>query len=226
MPGLTARAFLGAVTRDVHRLTVDIVASLRGCFLAEQTVSGFTAWVNWPTAVERAEEVACALALQVAAGVAEQLNPALRARGLPPGCVSASMGLHSALSVVSRMAMHGGGGGGEARPVAQGEAPSVARQLQDLAPPGVVVCSQGVYDAAGSRFVIQPLQPEPVPVPSAKTRPWCRASHTRGAAAVREVQSCPPPRNPCPEQTWPKSPIVAGAAARRRRSPRARRCTP
>ena len=45
-----------AVTVRLHRLVVETVAAVDGAFLAEQLAAGFTVWLNYPKAVEHAEE--------------------------------------------------------------------------------------------------------------------------------------------------------------------------
>ena len=52
------------------------------------------------------------------------------------------LGIHAALSTISHMTM--GEGLGHSRPVAQGQAPSVARQLQDIAPQDGVLVTHAV----------------------------------------------------------------------------------
>ena len=114
---------------------------------------------NYPTAHEQAEEAACALALSIVAAVAD-LNIELRLQRKATGecnVVCVQMGIHSALCVISRMAM----AGGDARPVAQGEAPSTARHLQEAAASGMVLVTEAVQVGARSRFDLTPFRRVP-----------------------------------------------------------------
>ena len=69
-------------------------------------------------------------------------------------CVTLSIGIHSALSAISFMHM---AGEHEPRPVAQGAATDVSRQLQDMGPEGIRV-TEDIREAASARFNMQDMQ--------------------------------------------------------------------
>ena len=75
---------------------------------------------------EDGEERACTLALAIVAA-AKQLTCEL---GGEEGTLSVSVGIHAAVCIVGRL-----DGGGHTRPVAQGEAPSLAKKLRAAAGP-------------------------------------------------------------------------------------------
>ena len=146
-----------AVTLKVHSAIAAKLQGSRG-LLAEQLADGCTVYFNWPKVTEHAEECACGLALALVAAMA-RLNEELRQQGMAAAGVDAvavRMGIHGALSVISHMVMTGG----ESMPVAQGEAPTVARRLQDLARPGTVVVTREIFLAASTRFQLEPLRVE------------------------------------------------------------------
>ena len=66
------------------------------------------------------------------------------------GAVALHVGLHAAVSLVGSLE------GEDSQPVAQGEAPSIARQLQAVARPGEVLMTSAVRDKARTRFEIEP----------------------------------------------------------------------
>ena len=72
---------------------------------------------------------------------------------LGEGALTVSVGIHAALCLVGSLDGDGG------RPVAQGEAPGLARQLQAAAGPGEVLVSLVVRDKAQSRFEILDREP-------------------------------------------------------------------
>ena len=92
-------------------------------------------YFGFPRAEEDGEVRACSLALALVADAAQMRQE----RGA--AALTVSVGIHAAVVVVGRL--DGGG-----RPVAQGEAPSIARQLQAAAAADEVLVSQVVRDKA------------------------------------------------------------------------------
>ena len=99
---------------------------------------------GYPRVEEDGAERACTLALAIVADAAQ-----VRAE-LGKAALTVSVGIHAAMSIVG--CLDGGG-----RPVAQGEAPNIAHQLQAAAGPEQFVLVSGVVrDKATGRFEIEP----------------------------------------------------------------------
>ena len=99
------------------------------------------------------EEKACALALALNEDAA-RLN-AECVSSCPNGgeqSVSLHMGIHGAVSVVGAVGKHG------SKPIAQGEAPSLARRLQETARSGEVLLSRAMADTSRARFDVSLLE--------------------------------------------------------------------
>ena len=141
-----------AVTLQLHEV-VRVRAAQVGGYVAELHAESVSVYFGFPKSQEHAEERACTLALAVVEDAA-QLGGQAGAPAVAGGAVTIHAGIHAAVSLIGSLA--GEGEGEAARPVAQGEAPNIARQLQGLARPNEVLMSAVVRDKASSRFAIEP----------------------------------------------------------------------
>ena len=147
-----------ALTLQLHEVVKARAEQLQG-FVAEVAQS-VTVYFGFPSVLEGAEERACTLALAVVSeaqrlseGVYERAGAPRERRDADRGAVLAvHVGIHAGLSIVGLMG--GSGAGGGERFVAQGEAASVAQQLQHAAAANEVLLSHAVQDKACSRFAL------------------------------------------------------------------------